>query len=272
MAGNTVNVDVMSGATFTSQAVIEAAKAALTAAGLNPDDYMTKAVAETAADETYDADVVIVGAGGAGMTAALTAAEAGKSVIIVESQPMVGGNSVRATGGMNAGDTPTQDTNTFGENAGVEGVLKSAEAYADNAAIAELAEEVAVQWQAYQQNPNGYFDTEELMQLDTMIGGKGVNDPELVETLAEDSSEGIEWLKKYGIDLCNVGAFGGASVKRIHRPVNAEGKTVSVGAYMIPLLETACKNSENITILLETTADTIIMADGKASGIIAKGK
>jgi len=272
MAGNTVNVDVISGATFTSNGVIEAAKAALTAAGLNPDDYMTKAVVETAADETYDADVVIVGAGGAGMTAALTAAEMGAKVIIVESQAAVGGNSVRATGGMNAGDTPTQDTNVFAEAAGVEGVLKSAEAYADNAAIAELAAEVAIQWQAYQQNPTGYFDTEELMELDTMIGGKGVNDPELVETLAEDSSEGIEWLKKYGIDLSNVGAFGGASVKRIHRPVNAEGKTVSVGAYMIPLLESACKTSENITVLLETTANTIIMADGKAAGIVATGK
>ena len=47
--------------------------------------------------------MVIVGAGGAGMTAAITAANEGKSVVIVESQAMVGGNSVRATGGMNAG-------------------------------------------------------------------------------------------------------------------------------------------------------------------------
>ncbi|MBE5797049.1 MAG: flavocytochrome c [Clostridiales bacterium] len=271
-AGNTVNVDIVSGATFTSNAVLEAAKAALANAGLNADDYMTKAEAAAAVDTTYDVDVVIVGAGGAGMTAALTAAEYGAKVIIVESQAAVGGNSVRATGGMNAGDTPTQDTNTFGETAGVEAVLKNAAAYADNEAIAELAAEVTVQWQAYQQNPTGYFDTEELMELDTMIGGKGINDPELVETLAEDSSEGIEWLKKYGIDLCNVGAFGGASVKRIHRPVNAEGKTVSVGAYMIPLMKDACDANENITILLETTANEIIMADGKAAGIIATGK
>ena len=272
VAGNTVNVDIVSGATFTSKAVLEAAKAALTAAGVNADDYMTKAEAVVAEDATYDVDVVIVGAGGAGMTAALTAAEYGAKVIIVESQAAVGGNSVRATGGMNAGDTPTQDTNTFGENAGVESVLKSAEAYADNEEIVKLAEEVSFQWAAYQQNPTGYFDSEELMQLDTLIGGKGINDPELVETLAEDSSEGIEWLKKYNIDLCNVGAFGGASVKRIHRPVNAEGKTVSVGAYMIPLLEDACEANENITILLETTANTIIMADGKAAGIVAAGK
>ena len=272
VAGNTVNVDVVSGATFTSNGVIEAAKAALTTAGLNVDDYMTKVEAEKAEDATYDVDVVIVGAGGAGMTAALTAAEMGAKVIIVESQAAVGGNSVRATGGMNAGDTPTQDTNTFGETAGVESVLKNAAAYADNETITKLAEEVANQWKAYQENPQGYFDSEELMELDTMIGGKGINDPELVETLAEDSSEGVEWLKNYNIDLSNVGAFGGASVKRIHRPVNAEGKTVSVGAYMVPRLEEACNNSDKITILLETTATSIVMADGKAAGIVATGK
>ena len=273
VAGNTVNVDTMSGATITSTAVLEAAKLALTNAGVNADDYMTKAAAEVAEDVTCDVDVVIVGAGGAGMTAALTAAEHGAKVIIVESQAAVGGNSVRATGGMNAGDTPTQDTNTFGETAGVEAVLKNAAAYADNAAITELAAEVTVQWEAYQQNPEGYFDSEELMQLDTMIGGKGINDPELVETLAEDSSEGVEWLKKYNIDLSNVGAFGGASVKRIHRPVNAEGKTVSVGSYMVPRLEEACLNSENITIMMETTATTILTNEsGAAVGIVATGK
>ena len=51
------------------------------------------------------------GAGGAGMTAAITAAAEGKSVVSVESQAMVGGNSVRATGGMNAGKTVYQDEN-----------------------------------------------------------------------------------------------------------------------------------------------------------------
>ena len=98
-----------------------AAAAALTAAGLNPDDYKTAVEKDAAAeDSTVDADVVVVGAGGAGMTAAITAAAEGKSVVILESQSMVGGNSVRATGGMNAGKTVYQDENEFGESAGVE--------------------------------------------------------------------------------------------------------------------------------------------------------
>ncbi|MBQ7844764.1 MAG: flavocytochrome c [Clostridia bacterium] len=269
---NTVNVDVLSGATFTSNGVIDAAKAALTSAGLNVEDYMAEIKAEAAEDVVLEADIVIVGAGGAGMTSALTAAEKGAKVVILESQAAVGGNSVRATGGMNAGHTPYQDNAEFAQAAGVEKTLASVDTtYADNAVINQLADEVEVQWTAYQQNPEGYFDSVELMQLDTMIGGKGINDPALVEVLAENSAEGIEWLRKYDIDLVNTGAFGGASVNRIHWP-KVDGKKVSVGAYMIPLLEDACEANENITILFETTANEIVMVDGAAKGVKATGK
>ncbi len=273
VAANSVNVDVISTATFTSNGILEAVKAALVAAGLNPDDYMTKAEAAKAEDATYDADIVIVGAGGAGMTAAITAADAGAKVIIVESQAIAGGNSVKATGGMNAAETEAQQTNTFGEEAGVEKTLKSAaDNYADNAAVTELAATVKTQWEAYKANPEGYFDSVELMELDTMIGGKGINDVKLVKVLCENSADGIEWLKTINVNLTNVGSFGGASVKRIHRPVNAEGKTISVGSYMVPLLKEACEARENITFLYETTANTILMKEGAAVGIVAAGK
>lgn len=268
-----IAVDGVSGATITSTAIKEAAAAALTAAGLNPDDYKTAVENNaTAEDSTVDADVVVVGAGGAGMTAAITAAAEGKSVVILESQSMVGGNSVRATGGMNAGKTVYQDENEFGESAGVEKTLKTAaEKYADNETITALAKTVSEQWAAYQANPTGYFDSVELMELDTMIGGKGINDPELVETLCANSADAIDWLDEHGITLHNVSSFGGASVKRIHRPVNAEGKTVSVGSYMIPLLEENCEKA-GVKMMLDTTATEILTdANGAAVGVKATG-
>ena len=268
-----IAVDGVSGATVTSTAIKEAAAAALTAAGLNPDDYKTAVENDaTAEDSTVDADVVVVGAGGAGMTAAITAAGEGKSVVILESQSMVGGNSVRATGGMNAGKTVYQDENEFGESAGVEKTLKTAaEKYADNETITALAKTVSEQWAAYQANPTGYFDSVELMELDTMIGGKGINDPELVETLCANSADAIDWLDEHGITLHNVSSFGGASVKRIHRPVNAEGKTVSVGSYMIPLLEENCEKA-GVKMMLDTTATEILTdANGAAVGVKATG-
>ena len=268
-----IPVDGVSGATATSTAIKEAAAAALTAAGLNPDDYKTAVEKDAVAeDSTVDADVVVVGAGGAGMTAALTATSEGKSVVIVESQSMVGGNSVRATGGMNAGKTVYQDENEFGESAGVEKTLKTAaEKYADNETITALAKTVSEQWAAYQANPTGYFDSVELMELDTMIGGKGINDPELVETLCANSADAIDWLDEHGITLHNVSSFGGASVKRIHRPVNAEGKTVSVGSYMIPLLQENCEKA-GVKMMLDTTATEILTdANGAAVGVKATG-
>ena len=268
-----IAVDGVSGATITSTAIKEAAAAALTAAGLNPDDYKTAVENNaTAEDSTVDADVVVVGAGGAGMTAAITAAAEGKSVVILESQSMVGGNSVRATGGMNAGKTVYQDENEFGESAGVEKTLKTAaEKYADNETITALAKTVSEQWAAYQADPTGYFDSVELMELDTMIGGKGINDPELVETLCANSADAIDWLDEHGITLHNVSSFGGASVKRIHRPVNAEGKTVSVGSYMIPLLEENCEKA-GVKMMLDTTATEILTdANGAAVGVKATG-
>ena len=268
-----IAVDGVSGATATSTAIKEAAAAALTAAGLNPDDYKTAVEKDAAAeDSTVDADVVVVGAGGAGMTAAITAAAEGKSVVVLESQSMVGGNSVRATGGMNAAKTVYQDENEFGESAGVEKTLKTAaEKYADNETITALAKTVSEQWAAYQANPTGYFDSVELMELDTMIGGKGINDPELVETLCANSADAIDWLDEHGITLHNVSSFGGASVKRIHRPVNAEGKTVSVGSYMIPLLQENCEKA-GVKMMLDTTATEILTdANGAAVGVKATG-
>ena len=269
-----IAVDGVSTATITSNAIKEAAAAALTAAGLNADDYKieVKADATKAEDSTVDADVVIVGAGGAGMTAAITAAAEGKSVVIVESQAMVGGNSVRATGGMNAGKTVYQDENEFAEGAGVEKTLKTAaEKYADNETITALAKTVSEQWAAYQADPKGYFDSVELMELDTMIGGKGVNDPALVETLCSNSADAIDWLGEQGITLNSVSSAGGASVKRIHRPVNEEGKVVSVGAYMVPLLEEDCQKA-GVQMMLNTTATEILTDDnGAAVGIKATG-
>ena len=273
VAANSLDVDDVSGATQTSKAIIEAATAALKQAGLEPSDLASKKTTATKAKDIEETvDVVVVGAGGAGMTAAITATDAGKKVIVVESQPIAGGNSVRSTGGMNAAKTPYQDKNEFKEAAGVEKTLATAaEKFADNETITALAATVKSQWDAYQANPQGYFDSVELMELDTLIGGKGKNNPELVKTLAENSAAAIEWLASIGAEVKNVGAFGGASVKRIHRPVNADGKVTAVGAYIVPILEKNLQD-RNVQFLFDTTANEIIMKDGKAVGIKATGK
>ena len=282
-SSGSIDVDGVSGATITSDAIKKAAEAALASAGLKASD-LKKATAsdEESKDVTKTADVVVVGAGGAGETAAVVAADAGKSVIILESQDVSGGNSVRSTGGMNAAKTKYQDENKWnesGEEAALEATLESADTdYKDNKTIQDLAAKVKEQYAAYQANPTGYFDSVELMELDTMIGGKGINDPELVKTLAENSSDAIDWVNKVSKEadssnsgLTSVGQFGGASVKRIHRPVNKDGQTTAVGAYIMPILDKAVEK-RGVEVMYNTTANKILMKDGKAVGVEAKGK
>lgn len=101
VAANSYNVDGIAGATVTSDALKEAVKAALTSAGLDASAFAVAQTSDAAVEKTaesLDCDVVIVGAGGAGLTAAAQAAENGAKVIVVEKMPIVGGNSLKATG------------------------------------------------------------------------------------------------------------------------------------------------------------------------------
>ena len=61
----------------------------------------------TELQETYD--IVIVGAGGAGMAAALSAKDAGMNPVIFEKAPVAGGNTMKSSGGMNASKTKFQE-------------------------------------------------------------------------------------------------------------------------------------------------------------------
>ena len=108
----TPHVDGVSGATVTSAAIIAAASEALEAAGANLEamDANRKDTAEDVVREekTLDTDIVIIGAGGAGMAAAIMAQQAGQQFVILEKMPYVGGNTTKATGGMNAAETHYQ--------------------------------------------------------------------------------------------------------------------------------------------------------------------
>ena len=263
VAAQGVDFDSISGATVTSNAVKDAAKKAMAAAGLIEAEDTT--VADT------ECDVVIVGAGGAGMTAALQAVDSGvNSVIIVEKGGSTGGNTSRATGGMNAAKTVYQDENEWSDatTTAVEKAIATAEEkYADGDKVSNLTALVKEQFEAYKANPEGYFDSVELFALDTIIGGKGLNDFDLVMTLTGNSAEAIDWLATKNAHLTNVGSFGGASVKRIHRATTEDGKTTPVGAYLVKVLTADVEAEDKIDLRANTAATEIVMEDGKAVGV-----
>lgn len=98
--GDTENIDTVSGATLTTNALVAALKAAL--------DASNGIVSAQAVYEDSSTDIVVIGAGGAGLTAATEAASHGAKVIVLEKMGFAGGNTNSSTGGLNASETKEQ--------------------------------------------------------------------------------------------------------------------------------------------------------------------
>ncbi|MCR8644620.1 flavocytochrome c [Paenibacillus sp. N1-5-1-14] len=109
IATQSLNVDSISGATFSSKGIMGAITAALTEAGANVEELKTKQAQQAAKEAiTKEADVVVIGAGGAGLAAAVSAKQQGASVIIIDKMSRIGGNTALAGGAYNAVDPERQ--------------------------------------------------------------------------------------------------------------------------------------------------------------------
>ena len=225
VAANSILVDDVSGATVTSTAIKDAVRAALEEAGLDISVFEVEAAAAEDVEktsETLECDLVVVGAGGAGLTAAAQATEKGANVIVVEKMPLVGGNSLKATGGMNAAGTQYQAALDITDS----GVQE-------------------------------FID-------DTMEGGHQLNDIDLVTTMAENSSDAVDWLASIGAELPKVAATGGTVHKYLHEPEDGS----AVGSFLVAKLSDYC-DKIGVTVMLNTTATEILTEDGAATGILA---
>lgn len=151
---NSLLVDSISGATVTSTAIVSAVREALTKGGLDPEVFEVEQATEAPAEKTpvtLDYDVVVVGAGGAGLTAALRATQEGAKVLVLEKMPMVGGNSLKASGGMNCAGTKFQEAQGItdsGVQEFIEDTMNGGHMLNDLALVTTMAENSAeaVEW------------------------------------------------------------------------------------------------------------------------------
>lgn len=156
--GQTLNVDVISGASASSQGLIDGVAEAVEMAGASsevlkarpkPTVQWSKEVVEE------EADVVIVGSGAAGISAALRADQMGLKTILLEKLSFVGG-AISISGGNQV---------VMGSK------LQAAAGVCD--------------------------DTAECMIEDFLANGSGLNVPELLSTLAENVGETTDWVHEY---------------------------------------------------------------------------
>lgn len=104
-------VDAISGCTVTSNALITGVGLAIEKAGGKIDEFKTPVTTDSTVAEDIEqtTDVVIIGAGGAGLAAAVSAVQNNASVIVVEKMPAAGGNTIRSAGYYNAVDPKRQE-------------------------------------------------------------------------------------------------------------------------------------------------------------------
>jgi fumarate reductase flavoprotein subunit len=260
-----LDVDGVTGATITSAAVKNAVKDCLTQAGANPDDWK-KDVTHTE-NKDASADVVVVGGGGAGLAAAIDAAQNGKSVIVIEKNGEVGGDTLVCGAIYNAPDEALQSkvTMTDAVKTTIEKALAETPA---NDAHKELQAEVQKQWDEYKASGRtDLFDSKEWYALQTWINGDKVANLDLVKTLCYNSYDGLQWIESMGMQFNDTIAQGAGSLwQRTHTSTMAMG-TGFISVYCDQLASL----SDKIQVYTESTAESLVQdSTGKVTGVKCK--
>lgn len=100
--------DIVTGATFTSDALIQSVKKAVEEAGGNVELFESGNFEKSNDVEEIETDVVIIGAGSAGLTSAMSAVENGYDVVVIEKNGVLGGHTALSEGWFIAGNSMIQ--------------------------------------------------------------------------------------------------------------------------------------------------------------------
>lgn len=184
-----LKVDMVSGATISSAAVISAVTDALTQAEANIDLLKAKTIEKEAPKQlNWETDILVIGSGMAGMSAALEAADNGVKVIMLEKLGRIGGTSTLSAGWVHAAGTSIQ------EKIGIE----------DN--VDKFYED----WMMLAENANDEYV-----------------DAAMVRYTTDNSPKNIEWLIDHGVRFTDTimaaGIYEGRNIPRVHMTEGGNG-------------------------------------------------
>lgn len=259
-------VDSITGATISSGATKRAVEDAIDQAGGNGADYRIAEEKESPKEIEAQADIIIIGGGGAGLSAATTALEEGVKVLIIEKSGYLGGNTMVAGGIYNAPNPTLQDKEemTAGLEAAWEEAINEEPISDDHADLQAIVKKQYEDWKV--SGSTTLLDSKEWYALQTWNGGDKVAELDLVKLLAFNSYDEMKWLEELGWeydDFITTGA--GSMYPRTHKGKKPLG-TGFIDAYTEQL-----EGNENCTIYYETRATKLIQDDnGKVVGVEAE--
>jgi fumarate reductase flavoprotein subunit len=269
-----LDIDTVTGATLTSNAILYAVADAVDQAGGDSSilfDRKVEVIAQDPIEGSYD--VVIVGGGGAGLAAAITAAEEGASVLILEKAGYLGGNTLVAGKVYNTANPELQKNMKLDDalRAELESYLEKDPA--DYGEFGEILTIVQGQIQEhFDNNDDSLFDSPELHVWHTYIGGirEGIDGTiitpniELASAVAFDALDTLHWMSDHGVTVPPfVATVLGALWPRTHFATSQDNGSI-IGTFENQAL------ALGVEIMTDTKAEELMVEDGKVIGVKSK--
>ena len=267
----TLNVDNIAGATVTSTALKTAIAQAIEKAGGDIAAFqkpVPEKIKKVAGITKGSADLIIVGAGGAGLSAAVTAKDLGvKNVLVLEKMPVIGGNTLRCASAFNAADPDRQKALPMTETL-KEAVVKAINEKPVSEEHAKLMADVKAKYEAYlKSGSKTLFDCPEWHALQTYNGGDKVGQIPLIRQYSNNVLDTLHWMQSKGspvMDRVSQGA--GALWQRTHQ------LDAPAGLGLIdPLYQSAAKQGVNFKLGMRVQ-DLILNDKGRVIGVTATDK
>lgn len=264
----TLAVDVVTGVTITSASIIKAAEECLVQAGADISAFKTPVEKAAKQDVEETADVVIVGGGGAGLSAAVAAVNEGASVILVEKTGFLGGNSIVAGGIYNAPDPSKQDYHLTERSESLETLITNAISETPvNDEHKALIEAVKKDYEDYLKTDKTLFDSPNWFALQTWNGGDKVANLNLVKKLTFNALDALKWLESMGAGFADKVHHGAGSLyPRTHASTEPNG-TGYINAFNYAL-----EGKDNFKLIMNCEGESLITEGDKVVGVNAVDK